>query len=200
MAVTRTFGRVARRLADCRRGAAALEFALALPVTLMLIIGMLEVAMVMFVSTSVEGGLREAARYGITGQVPETGTREEAIVAIIDRYTMGFVDASPSNVSFKVYDSFNDVGQPEPWDDENGNGAYDAGETYTDLNGNAQWDEDRGTAGIGASGDVVLYRIDYDWSLITPFLASVLGDDGVFHMSASVAVKNEPYDLGGQSS
>lgn len=200
MAVTRTFGRIARQLADCRRGAAALEFALALPVTLMLIIGMLEVAMVMFVSTSVEGGLREAARWGITGQMPETGTREEAVVAIIDRYTMGFVDASPANVSFKTYDSFNDVGQPEPWDDANGNGVHDAGETFTDLNGNSQWDEDRGIAGVGAAGDVVLYRIDYDWSLITPFLASILGDNGVFHMSASIAVKNEPYDFGGQSS
>lgn len=196
MTVRRNFGRAARQLAACERGAAALEFALALPVALMLILGMLEVAMVMFVSTSVEGGLREAARYGITGQSPATGTREEAIVAIIDRYTMGFVDASPANVSFLTYGSFNDVGQPEPWTDENLNGAYDGGEPFDDLNGNAKWDADRGKIGVGASGDVVLYRIDYDWSLITPFLASVLGDNGVFHMSASTAVKNEPYKLG----
>src|SRR3546814_1709064 len=47
------------RLAGCRDGATALEFAFALPVILLLIIGMFEVAIIMFVNVSVEGALRE---------------------------------------------------------------------------------------------------------------------------------------------
>lgn len=184
-----------RRFAASRDGATALEFAFALPVVLMLIVGMLEVAMIMFVSTSVEGGLRQAARYGITGQTPATGTREQAIVDIIDNYTLGFVDLAASDVTFTTYDSFNDVGQPEPWTDANGNGQYDAGEAFDDLNGNLQWDADRGTAGVGAAGEVVLYKIDYDWSLLTPYVSNLLGDNGVLHMSASIAVRNEPFDF-----
>jgi Flp pilus assembly protein TadG len=191
--------RLLRRIAGCQRGATALEFAFALPIMLMLILGMLEIAMVMFVSISVEGGLREAARFGITGQAPESGTREDAILAIIDRYTFGVVDLDASNVSFMTYDSFTDVGQPEPFTDANGNGSYDVGETFEDLNGNAQWDPDRGAAGVGNAGSVVLYEVDYEWELLTPYLSALLGDDGVFHMSASIAVRNEPYGVTGGS-
>lgn len=183
------------RLARCREGATALEFAFALPVVMVLIVGMLEVAMIMFVSTSVEGGLRQAARYGITGQTPETGTREEAIIGIIGNYTLGFVDLDASDVTFTTYASFNDVGQPEPWTDTDGNGSYDLGEPYDDLNGNLQWDADRGSAGVGNAGDVVLYKIDYDWSLLTPYVANLIGDHGLLHMSASIAVRNEPYEF-----
>src|SRR5688572_1975781 len=100
MATTLKGLRLLGRWRSCETGATALEFALALPIMLMLILGMLEVAMVMFVSVSVEGGLREAARFGITGRTPETGTREEAILEIIDRYTFGVVDIDPSDVTF----------------------------------------------------------------------------------------------------
>ncbi|NOY79555.1 MAG: hypothetical protein GXP31_00990, partial [Kiritimatiellaeota bacterium] len=31
---------------------------------------------------------------------------------------------------------------PEPYTDQNGNGAYDSGEPFTDLNGNGSWDND----------------------------------------------------------
>lgn len=183
------------RLATDREGATALEFAFALPVVLLLLVGMIEVAMIMFVSTSVEGGLRQAARYGITGQTPDTGTREDAIVNIIGNYTLGFVDLDTSAITFTTYDSFNDVGQPEPWTDANANGEYDLGEAYEDLNDNLQWDADRGTAGVGNAGEVVLYEIEYDWSLLTPYVSDLIGDSGVLHMSASIAVRNEPYDF-----
>lgn len=187
-----------RRLVACRDGAAALEFAFALPVLLLLILGMFEVSMMMFVSTSVEGGLREAARFGMTGQTPVAGTREEAILAILERYTFGLVDLNAADITFTTYASFSDVEQPEPWvDAEPLNGVYDAGEAYDDLNGDGQWSADRGTAGVGASGDVVLYKIAYDWQLLTPYLAHLFGDDGVLHMTASIAVRNEPYDITG---
>ncbi len=187
--------RLLSRLIRCRRGATALEFALALPVILLLIVGMLEVAMIMFVNISVEGALREAARYGITGQAADEAARQQAILDTMERYTFGFVDIDQVDISFMVYDSFQDVGQPEPWDDDNGNGAYDAGEDYDDLNGNEEWDADRGTEGLGTSGDVVRYQIEYDWSLLTGYVAPLVGDDGVIRMHASITVRNEPWDI-----
>jgi len=185
-----------RRLLACREGATALEFAFALPVLLLLILGMFEVAMLMFISTSVEGGLREAARFGITDQVADEAERETAIRNIIERHALDFPGFSIASMTFSIYDSFNDVGQPEPWvDAEPLNGVYDAGEGYTDLNGDGSWSEDRGVAGVGQSGDVVRYRIVYDWELLTPYLAYLFGEDGVLHMSASITVRNEPYAL-----
>lgn len=185
-----------RRLAASCDGATALEFAFAFPVLIMLVVGMIEVAMIMFVSVSVEGGLREAARYGITGQEPATGTREEQILAIIERHTYGLVTVGAENVAMKSYDSFDDVGQPEPWTDINVDGEYTVGEPYDDLNCNLQWDADRGTAGVGEAEDVVLYTVDYDWGLMTPVVGHLVGDGGTLHMSASIVVRNEPYAYG----
>lgn len=197
-------GRVAKALPGLRRfaraqsGAAAIEFALALPPLILLIIGMFEVAVTMFVSTSVENGLREASRYGITGDTPAGISRQDQILAIIKANTFGMLDPDTTSITFMKYASFQDVGQPEPFVDTPApsplhNGKYDAGENFTDLNGNGKWDDDRGIAGVGASGDVVRYKVDYQWQLMTPLLSDMLGDNGVFHMSASVVVRNEPY-------
>lgn len=192
--------RLARRLAGARDGSASMEFALALPILLLILLGMFEVSMILFINTSVEGGLREAARYGITGQTPASGTREDQIIAILDRYTLGMVDLDSAQISFRTYKSFNDVEQPEPWIDEPPfNGVYDPGETFDDLNGDGKWSEDRGIAGVGNAGDVVLYDIRYDWALLTPFLSGLLGDSGVMHMRASIVVRNEPYGQSGST-
>lgn len=187
-----------RRFGRAQSGAAVIEFALALPPLILLIIGMFEVAVVMFVSTSVENGLREASRYGITGSPPTTGTRQDQILAIIEANTFGMLDPDTTTITFMKYASFQDVGQPEPFVDTPApsplhNGKYDLGENYTDVNGNGKWDEDRGIVGVGNSGEVVRYKVDYEWRLMTPLLSDMLGDSGVFHMTASVVVRNEPY-------
>src|SRR3546814_4119028 len=68
-------------------------------VVLLLIVGMFEVAVIMFVNVSVEGALREAARFGITGEAPAGVTREQAIVDTVERYTFGFVDMDEAEIS-----------------------------------------------------------------------------------------------------
>jgi len=190
-----------RRFLACRRGTPIIEFALAAPVFFLVMIGMFEVAMMTFTNVNVEGALREAARWGITGRTPESGTRQDEIIAMIDEHTFGLIDMSEATITLKVYASFNDIGQPEPFVDsiEPLNGRYDPGESFTDLNGNAQWDADRGVAGVGNAGEVVLYRIVYKWHLLTPLIADLIGDqDGAITMSASVAVRNEPWCLSAQ--
>ena len=74
-----------------------------------------------------------------------------------------------------VYDSFEDIGKPEPLTDDNGNGTWDDGEAFIDVNGNGQWDADMGEAGLGGGGAVVVYRLTYPWGVVTPMLQQVLG-------------------------
>jgi len=181
----------------CTAASAAVEFALAAPILLVLIVGMIEIAMVMFISVAVEGGLREAARFGITGAAPVGLTRQQQIMNILDAHTLGLIDIATATITLKAYGSFGDIGQPEPFNDISpANGVYDLGETFTDLNGNSQWDADRGVDGVGNAGEVVLYKIDYDWLLFTPIIAQLLTGGGALHMNASVAVRNEPF-IGG---
>jgi Flp pilus assembly protein TadG len=183
-----------RRLTGDRTGIAALEFALAAPVVTMSVAGLMELSMVMFVNSLMEGGLRDASRYGITGYIPPGTTRELQIKKILGDATIGLVDMAAADITTKVYPSFDDVGKPEPFTDSNANGAYDAGEAYTDINGNGQWDSDMGKAGLGGPGAIVVYQISADWSLLTPLMVPFMGSNGKMRLSASVAVRNEPYE------
>ena len=109
-----------KKLAHCQAGTAALEFALALPVVLMLVTGAIEFAIMSFTSALLEGGLRQAARYGITGSDPSSGTREQEIVRIVNEHAAGLFTITTGDVDTKVYTDFASIGQPEPYTDENG--------------------------------------------------------------------------------
>lgn len=164
------------------------------PVLILVVTGIMEVSMVLAVSSLLEGGLRDAARYGITGYVPSGTTREDQIKKIIGEATVGLVNMDNAEIQTLVYPSFGDIGQPEPWDDQNSNGAYDVGEPYTDINSNGQWDPDMGAAGLGGPGEIVLYKIKYDLGLMTPLMRPIMGgSDGNVTLRASIAVRNEPY-------
>ncbi len=190
-----------RRLARDRDGSAALEFAYAFPIIVLAVVGLLELSMIMFVSAMMEGGLRDASRFAITGNVPvdangvPTTTREQIILDVVNDRTLGLLNLTLSDIHMRVYDSFGQVGQPEPLIvDLNGNGRFDLGDSYTDINGNGQWDEDMAAVGTaGASGDVVAYDLVVDWPLLTPLLAPFIGQNGLIKLGASVAVRNEPY-------
>lgn len=182
-----------KRLRRNRKGSAVTEFAIAAPVVIMATVGIIEFSMILFVSSLLEGGLREASRFGLTGFQPNGLTREERILKIVEDHTHGLVDGTAVNLSTLVYPSFDSIGQPEPFTDENSNGTFDAGEPYMDINGNNQWDPDMGAAGLGGPEDIVLYTIEYDWPLMTGMLNGFVGNDGKIGLRASVVVRNEPY-------
>jgi hypothetical protein len=178
-------------------GAAALEFALAAPLVFTITIGTIEMGLVMFTWTLMEGSVREASRFGITGTMPESGrSRLEEIRNIVEDLSVGMIDMEKAEIDVRAYPTFEDVGKPEPIA-ENGtpNGTLEPGESYSDCNGNGQWDSDRGRdADAGGSGDVVVYRIAYDYPLITPVLTDIIGTDGKLPLTATVIARNEPWD------
>ncbi len=180
-----------RQVVGDERGKAIVEFALIAPVVLGMLGAVLEFSGIMFVQTILEGGAREASRYGITGSQPEGVTREEMILDIVEGNTYGILDMAELDMETLVYDSFGSVGQPEPFTDENGNGQYDDGEPYTDVNGNGGWDDDMGAAGLGGPGDVVVYRLSYDWNIMIPLFEPIFGE--TVTLQANVAVRNEPF-------
>ncbi len=174
--------------------ASAVEFAFIAPVMLLFVIGIVEVAMVLFTWTLLEGGVREAARYGITGYTLTGQSREQTMRAIVAKYSVGMIDMSKIAITSLTYKSFANIGQPEPFTDTNHNGTRDPGESYTDVNGNGKWDEDMGADGAGGPGDVVVYTVSYNWPLMTGYLADQMGL--FIPLSASYAVRNEPWTPG----
>src|SRR3954462_15324891 len=61
-----------RRFARNSEGATIIEFALIFPIVLMLTFGIMEISLCMASLVTLEGGLKEASRYGITSQNPGT--------------------------------------------------------------------------------------------------------------------------------
>lgn len=177
-------------------GAALVEFAFAGPIIITMLMGIIEVSMVIFMNLMVESGIRDAARFGLTGAEVAGYTREEYIVELVNERTMGLLNLTAANVDVRVYDSFADIAESEPYVDANTNGSYDLGEIFNDSNGNGVWDGDPGIPGAGASDEIVLYRVSANWAILTSYLADLLGDNGLFTITASIAVRNEPWDVG----
>src|SRR5690242_1118362 len=80
------------RLRRHEDGASGIEFALIATPLVLTVIGMIEVAMILFADVLLEGGVRDAARFGITGQTPAGMTREAMIRKIIGQRTIGLID------------------------------------------------------------------------------------------------------------
>lgn len=180
------------RLWRDERGATIVEFAVVLPVLLLAVIGIIEVAIVLFISSTIESAVFEASRFGVTGNNDVPGvTREDRVRDIVERRTYGLVDMDRVEIEALVYATFADIGQPEPFTDANANASYDIGEDYIDVNGNGQWDPDMGAAGLGGPSDVVVYRLSYSWGILTPIVRDVLGES--IRNVSSVAVRNEPF-------
>jgi hypothetical protein len=152
----------------------------------------MEFSGIMFVQTLLEGSAREASRYGITGFTAPGVSRDDQIMDVVRKNTYGIVDLDELDMETLVYPNFADIGQPEPFTDAKGNGVYDTGELFTDVNGNGAWDPDMGAAGLGGPGDVVLYRMSYDWNIIIPLFRPFFGDS--ITLRANIAVRNEPFD------
>ncbi len=191
-ALRRKLGRLRRR----DDGSTMLEFAFVAPVLIVLLFGGMEVGMIFFADSLLEGGLREASRFGLTGAPPPSGTHEDHIVEVVNSNGAGVIVIDQTNIETLVYPNFTSIGEPEPYTDTNGNGVHDAGEPFTDINCNSQWDPDMGKAGLGHGGEVVLYSINYELELMTGLLAPLMGKDGKFPLAASVVVRNEPFDDG----
>ena len=174
------------------RGVAAIEFAMVLPLLCLLTFGVIEMGMILATLTTLEGGLKEASRYGITGQSPNDQTRIERIRAILDHHTLNLVDFDEAVFTVKTYPSFSGVGQPEPYSDSNGDGEYTEGETYTDINKEGSWSADQGAAGAGMGGEVVSYTVTVPYHIMTPFAGELIADDGILPLAATIVVRNEP--------
>ena len=173
-------------------GSAAIEFAFTAPLLILTIVAIMEFSMILFLNAVLEGSLRDAARFGVTGFTPAGVNREDEIINKISSATMGLVPMTAANVTALAYSDFSEVGQPEPYIDDNpANGQYDPGESFTDINGNGQWDADMGTPGLGGACDVVVYRVETQWSLLLGLMASRIGSP--FTLTASAAVRNEPF-------
>lgn len=181
------------RFRRCTRGVTAVEFAFIAPVLCLIVMGIVEVAMIMFAQTVMESAIFQASRTGKTGYVESGQTQQETIEAAINRMAGLIMDTNQITLTSKYYDNFSNVEQAEPFVDLDGDGVRDEAENYTDTNMNGQYDEDTyGVSGTGSASQIVLYTATYPWAINTP-LVSQFFNNGTVTITARTVIRNEPY-------
>lgn len=194
-------------LAD-RRGVTAIEFAIAAPIVILLLMTVFEMGLILTGGVFLEAGARAAGRFGITGAARIGETRETTIRNIITGHVCpSALPSATSDLCFwkaegaipglvvlpRAYSDPRNLGLPEPFADlPPENGHYDAGETYVDVNGNGQWDSDMGVATAGGANDIVIYEVSMKQAIATPLLRTAVGD-AVFTHRTRIVVRNEPF-------
>jgi hypothetical protein len=180
--------RAPRNVGRNNRGATAVEFAFVLPIMLLLIMGLAELAYGSYVRSVLNGAIQKAGRDStIQGAATQTSTIDQAVMNMV-------WSAAPKATYTSTRESYSQFGNiaPEPFTDTNGNGIHDTHECFSDINGNGVWDADPGASGQGGADDVAVYSITVTFPYLFP-VARWLGWGGIETIQSTTILKNQPY-------
>lgn len=170
---------------DCT-GSALLEFAFTAPLWILLVLGTLDLGQMAYAKSVLAGATQDAAR-NATLETGNTTTADAMVESQVRKIAPG-ATVTTSRVSY--YD-FADIGRPEKWNDVDGDGTCDNGESYTDENGNGQWDADIGVSGNGSADDVVMYTVTVTYDRL--FKIPLTPGSSTRTITATAVRKNQPY-------
>jgi Flp pilus assembly protein TadG len=170
-----------------RRGATLIEFAILLPVLMLLLMGLMDISYQAYVQAVLEGAIQKAARDSTIESANTTAIDDRVAGAV--RRVAGNATVAPSRL---FYSSFTLI-KPEDFTDTNGNGKRDPGECFTDINDNGQWDLDPGRTGQGGASDVTVYKVQVTYTRPFP-VAGLIGWSNQVVLSAATRFKNQPYN------
>lgn len=185
-----------RRLRRNERGTALIEFAFTAPMFLLLLMGVFDFCWQMYAQQVLQGAVSQSARLAT---LEDYADDQDAL----DENVRGRVLAVFKNadVEFErlAYESYDQVGKPEPLTDNNGNGVWDTGECFEDMNATGSWEADRGSSGNGGADDVVLYTVSMTFNRVLP-VWKMLGQPQEKTLAASTVLRNQPYNSNTSSS
>jgi Flp pilus assembly protein TadG len=180
--------RARRRLARDDRGVTLVEFAMILPVLVVLLLGIFELGYRSYVASVLQGALHEGARMATVG-----GITQAQIDARVRTRLRSFAHNATITIRTSSYADYAGVRQPERiTQDTEPLNQYNAGDCYDDSNGNSRWDADRGAAGLGNADDIVDYEVTITYRRLFPvggFLG--WGDDET--IASNTVLRNQPY-------
>jgi Flp pilus assembly protein TadG len=178
-----------RRIPADRAGAALVEFALIIPVVLMLLLGTMEFGLNVYMRAVLEGAMQQAGR---NSGLQSSQSDQSAIDTFVRDRVQAILPSATVTFARQNYQTFSNVNKPEDFTDSNGNGVHDSTECFQDANGNGTWDADLGRTGIGGANDVVEYSATVSYASFIPGAASL-------HLSPTTTIKattmlrNQPF-------
>ena len=182
----------ARKLWEDRRGVTIVEFALVVPVLLLVILGLSDLCYRCYAQAILDGAVQKAGR---DSTIQGAATTTDAIDAVVIASVQQIARSATFSSTRLNYDTYS-ANAPEPFTDSKYNNVYDGicnhGEAYTDINNNGSYDLDPGVAGQGTASDVTKYTMTVTYPRLFP-MAGLLGWSTSQVISASTILKNQPY-------
>ena len=162
---------------EARQGSTALEFAMIALPFFFLIFGLIEIAIIFILSTTLDWGVGEAARKIRVGQLQSSSADLTAFKQTVCDNLFDLIDCDEKlRLDVQTFDSFTDVTSSLPVDDDG------------EIIENFQFS-------MGGADEIVMVRAYYEWTLITPIMSASLKNlSGNKRLLVSTAVfRNEPF-------
>jgi Flp pilus assembly protein TadG len=171
------------------RGATLIEFAMILPVLMILLMGTFDLGYQSYVTSIVQGALHEASRMATVGNVPMS-----TIETHVQNRLRSFSRNATITVRTDSYSDFNGVAVAEPLTTDQGTpNVYDqATDCYRDVNGSGKYSRDMGRSGMGGSEDVVRFQVRMTYPRLFP-MAGLLGWSNNVEIVQNTMLRNQPY-------
>lgn len=183
-------GRFLHRLRRNQDGATIVEFAFVAPVFVVLIMGLFDLAHTGYTNSLLQGSMQRAGR---ASTLENVASRNNSTEAAVREQLQNIIPGGTITFTRRAYFDFEDVGQPEEFDDLNTDGVCNNNEPFEDDNGNGSWDADKGEASFGGARDAVLLTADISYPRLFP-MAELIGLDRTVNLQASTVLRNQPYD------
>ena len=179
-----------RRIHSDNRGAALVEFALVLPIVLLLILGGLEIGHTFYVRSILIGKLQKAAR-DISLEDAGADTRVAAIKTEVERAVHQVMIGAAVDWDIRSFHDYkNAAHRPEEFGDANSDGNCNNGETFVDSNGNGRWDADGSKIGRGGAKDVLMMTASVSYPRLG--LGKFFTAAPTVNLSATTLLRNQP--------
>jgi Flp pilus assembly protein TadG len=184
-AVTEKLTRTASRLRSCKyfvackKGAAAVEFALVAAPFLALLVALFQTALVFFAGRVLDVVTDQASRYILTGQAQNSSMTQSGFATYVCNNTFALFNCANFMINVQNYNSFSSASTSAPTLTFNSKGKVTNTWTYSP----------------GGPGDIVVVQVMYQWPVVLGplgFNLSNLSNGNRLLMSTAV-FKNEPY-------
>ena len=177
------------RLARDRRGVTIVEFAIIAPALLVVLLGVFDIGFNMYVTSVLDGATQKAARDStIEGAETQGLGIDDSVKAAVHNV----IPSATLTFERRAYRDYANIHQPEDFTDVDSDGTCDNGEPFEDVNGNGAWDTDRGADGMGGARDAVLYTVDVSYPRMFP-LMRLIGFPPVVTNETQTVLRNQPY-------
>ncbi len=174
-------------------GASAAEFAVVLPLLLVMVMGFMNIGQQFYAQSLLEGAMQEAARKSSMESASDVAKK-----ALIDESVMSSVKpivGSKATFQFNrqaFYNYRTAETKAEEYSDSNNNGLCDNNEPFEDIDGNGTWTSNYSESGQGGAKDVMIYTVQLEFQRFFPILDKV-GFDDKAKIEAQTLLKNQPY-------